>query len=515
MSILPGYKIREVLHENNRVIVYSANTLDDEMPVVIKALKKEAVNPLEIALLMHEYEIIRSIDNDDIVKPLKFEQSGSFFALISKDTDSVTLRKHMNIHGIGLNDFLEIAIRLTEILGQLHQKNIIHRDLKPENILIHPKTGEIHIIDFSSAIQFSPGNSKLSFKSSPIRTPEYMAPEMTGRLKIGADKRSDLYSLGVIFYEMLTGQLPFHASDFAEWVYVHLTCKPEPPESVNAAVPSAVSEIIMKLLNKDPDERYQSTHGLLWDLKECRKQLSETGRIELFQVGRMDNLARFRISGKFYGRKKEIKELMSAFRRVCEGSAEVVLISGESGIGKTMLVTECLNSMIFRKGFFITGKADQLKRNIPYALFVSAFSNLVKQLMTEDNNRLIWWKNKILHSLGRNCAVIAEIIPELELITGKQPPAEALPPQELENRFMTIIRDFIKIFVWKNHPMVLFLDDLQWADRASIKLLKLLVQDADLHYLLILGAFRDNELEEGTLFHEITLEAQRQEKKYN
>jgi histidine kinase len=515
MSILPDYRISEVISENNITKIYRGYTVKDRTPVIIKAIEKETARSFEVSMLMHEYEITRNLDIDGIIKPLKFEQSGPLFALVTEDIGAVSLREYFRDNPTDTHCFLDIAVSLTETLVHLHQHSIIHRNMKPENILIHPDTLNCYIIDFSNAVLFHAEGKKVPLSDNPAGTPEYMSPEQTGRLNIGVDQRSDLYSLGVVFYEIITGSLPFQAQSPAEWTYAHLTEKPVPPEKINPAIPSCISDIILKLLNKDPEERYQSAHGLLWDLRECRMQLAETGRIECFPVGKMDDSARFRLPEKFYGRKNEIKTLRSAYRRVCEGMSEIVLISGEPGIGKTMLVNESFKPAVLEKGYFIMGKVDQLRKNIPYAPFADAFRNLVKQLMTENSKKLSWWKNKILHSIGRNCALITEIIPELEWITGKQPPVETLLPQEAENRFLSIFRDFIKVFVWKGHPIVLFLDDLQWADHASVKLLKFLIQDTNLSHLLILAAFRENELEEGHPLYEILNEPREHEETNN
>jgi len=514
MYVLHDYRISEVIHENNTIRVYRGYSVKDRMPVVIKALKKEAASPIEVSVLIHEYDITRNLDIEGIIKPVKLEKEKSLYALVMKDVGAVSFRKYINDPPVDLVFFLDIAVQLAEILGKLHQNHVIHRDLKPENILICPDVRKCYIIDFSSAILFPAENKNTMIPNNRAGTLEYMSPEQTGRLNIGVDHRSDLYSLGVVFYEIMTGRLPIQAENPAEWAYAHLTKKPEPPVKINPDIPSVISDIILKLLNKDPNERYQSAYGLMWDLKECRKQLTETGRIGGIHIGRIDNSACFRLPNKFYGRKEEIKALRDAFHRVCEGKAETILISGEPGIGKTMLVNESLSPAVMKKGYFITGKADQLRKNIPYALYSSAFGNLVKQLITEDSKKLTWLKNKILHSLGRNCAVITEIIPELEWIVGKQPHVEPLPPNDAENRFLTIFRDFIKVFVWKGHPLVLFLDDLQWADNASVRLLKFLIRDANLRHLLILGAFRENELEEGHPLYEV-LEEQREEEGIN
>lgn len=494
MFVLHDYKICEVIHENNIIKVYRGYTVKDRMPVIIKALKKEATNLVEISMLMHEYEITRKLNIEGIIKPMKFEQAGSLFALVMKDIGAVSLREYIQDHPVDLHGFLDIAVQLTEALGQLHQNSIIHRDLKPENILIHPYMGKCYIIDFSSAVLFPAESKNVLLTNNPAGSLGYMSPEQTGRLKIGIDQRSDLYSLGVVFYEILTGRLPLQADNPAGWIHAHISRKPQPPDKITPDIPPVISDIIMKLLAKDVEERYQGAYGLLWDLKKCERRLIKTGRIEDFSIGRMDVYTRFRLPRRLYGREREKEALKAAFDCVCEGQARTILVSGYPGVGKTMLINESLKPIVPKKGYFIMGKCDQLGQNIPYAPFAAAFGNLVRQLMTESQEELAQWKKRILRALGRSGTVVTGIIPELEWIIGKQPPVDALPPKEAENRFLLIFRDFIGVFARKEHPLVLFLDDLQWADAASIHLLKYLNRNANLGSLLFVGAFRENEV---------------------
>ncbi|MGI6777016.1 MAG: helix-turn-helix transcriptional regulator [Acetivibrionales bacterium] len=510
MFVLPGYIIYEHIHENNRINVFRGYTAKDRIPVIIKALKEEAADPLGISRLIHEFEITRNLNIEGIIKPIKLEQAGSLFALVMKDIGAISLRKHIQRHPVDLPEFLKIATQLAETLAQLHQNGIIHRDLKPENILIHPDTGIGHIIDFSSAVLFTLGSKNYLSSNNPTGTLEYMAPEQTGRLSVGIDQRSDLYSLGVVFYEIITGQLPLQAENPAEWIHAHITKTPQLPNKVNPDILPVISDIIMKLLAKAAEDRYQSAYGLLWDLKECERQLTQTGRIELFPIGRADIFVRFRLPRKLYGREKEKEALKAAFFRACEGQVETILVSGYPGIGKTMLVNESLKTIVSEKGFFIVGKFDQLERNIPYAPFAAAFGNLIRQLMTESQEELDRWKKRMLNTLKRNGSVVTGIIPELEWIIGKQPPVDVLPPKEAENRFLMVFGDFIRLFARKGHPLVLFLDDLQWADPASIHLLKYLSRDANLHSVLFIGAFRENEVNEDHPLAEILGESSKE-----
>ncbi len=498
MIDLAGYRIYELINENNCFELYKGCDINDQAPVIIKVLKEETFDSAIVSDFMREYAITRNLDIEGILKPVKADQSEHVFALIFEDIGAVTLREHLKKQPVGIVDFVDIAVGIAEIIEKIHASRVIHRSLNPDNILIKPDTGKIYITDFCNAVQFFNHSNQVAPSAlvCPAGSPEYMPPEQTGRVEIFMDRRSDLYSLGVIFYEMLTGTLPFKANNPTEWAYAHLTQKPTPPHQVNDAIPPAISDIITKLLNKNPDERYQSAYGLLCDLRECKSQLVKTGQIRHIDIAKKDKSAQLRLSNAFYGRNEETEMLRAAFSRVCRGAFEIVFVSGEPGIGKTMLVNESLQAVTAGKGYFIAGKVDQLRKNIPYAPYIDAFSNLARQLMTESTKTLTWWKNRILHSIGRNCAVVTEIIPELEWIVGMQQPVEPLPPQEAETRFLNVFKDFIKVFLWKNHPLVLFLDDLQWADRASIKLLEFLMRDTDLSHLLIVGAYRENELGE-------------------
>ncbi len=515
MFMLPGYKISEEIYETDNLRIYRGYTVRKRIPVIIKVLKEESTNAVEVSMLRHEYEITRNLDIEGIIKPIKFEKAGSTFALIMKDIKALSLKEYIQNHLIDLHGFLDIAIQLSEILGQLHQNRIIHRGLKPENILIHPDIGKCYITDFSKAVLF-PAESKNNPRLKNVAgTLEHMPPEQIGRLNISIDQRSDLYSLGVVFYEILTGCLPLQADSPDEWIHTHISQRPQPPDKINPVIPPVISNIIMKLLEKDIEERYQSAYGLLWDIKECRRRLIKTGIIEDFSIGRMDTCAFFRLPRKLYGREREKAILQAAFDSVCEGQSRMILVSGYPGVGKTMLINQSLKPIVTGKGYFIMGKFDQLGQNIPYAPFAAAFGKLVRQLMTEKQEELDQWKKRIMQVLGRNGAVITGIIPELEWIIGKQPPADPLPQKEAENRFMLVFRDFVRIFAHRKHPLVLFLDDLQWADAASIHLLKYLNQGGNLGSLLIVGAFRENEVNENQTLKEMLEEISKEDQRDN
>jgi predicted ATPase/DNA-binding CsgD family transcriptional regulator len=463
--------------------------------VVIKLLKEEASNPAGISRLLYEYELSRSLDVEGIVKPIRLEHERMIFALIMEDTGGISLRKYMQNRRVSPESFLDIAIQLAEILGDIHHQGVIHRDLKPENILICTGTGKVKIIDFGAAVRFPQEKSILTSLGAPVAvgTPQYMSPDQTGRMDRIADYRSDFYSLGVVYYELLTGRLPWQAVSSAGRLHAHITKEKNMREEVDVWPLLAV---VMKLLSKMPEERYQSAYGLLQDLKEYRRQWSQTGRLEQFPPGRLDLSIHIQLPRKLYGREKETESLKAAFESVCTGRPGIIFVSGHAGIGKTVLVQETLKPFIAGKGWFITGKFDQLRQNKPYAPFAAAFGDLARLMLTESQEVLERWKKKILRALGRNGAVITEVIPEIKWLVGAQPPVEELPPQEAQNRFLMVFRDFVRVFARKDHPLVLFLDDMQWADLASLGLLQYLSRDYGLLGFLFIGAYRSNETNE-------------------
>ena len=497
---LPGYEIRGLIHENARFRIYQGHALKDREPVVIKALAPEAAGSNELPRLIHGYEIASRLSDVPGVAPhLALERHGSLTAVVMRDVGAVSLRELTRGGGpFGADRFLPIAIGLAAALAEIHRRGVIHLDVHPGNILVSPDGRRVWLADFGNAARLPAEAGRASAPyPRPSGSPAYMSPEQTGRLGAALDARSDLYSLGVVFYEMATGTLPFQGENAADWAYVHLTRPARPPGEIASGFPPILSAIVMKLLGKDPEDRYQSARGLLKDLEKCRSGWLETGKIEEFPLGKFDAGARFRIPDVVYGREREIRLLREAFERVAGGGTEAVFVSGEAGVGKTSLIHESLKGPAGTRGFFAEGKADQLRTNIPYAPFAQAFGRLVRQLLTEDRDRLERWKRALSEALGRNGAVLLGIVPELEWLIGRQPPAEELAPQEAEHRLRQVFTKFVRQLGRTDHPLVLFLDDLQWADDASIRLLKHLMRNIRHSRLLIVGAFRDGELRAG------------------
>ena len=401
-----------------------------------------------------------------------------------------------------LTEFLSLAIEVIDILGQLHQQHVIHKDINPSNIVLNWTTTQIKLIDFGISTALTRENPTFRNPNFLEGTLAYISPEQTGRMNRDIDYRTDFYSLGVTFYELLTGQLPFPTQDALELVHCHLARQPTPVHEHKPDIPPVLSEIVLKLMSKNAEDRYQSAHGLKADLEQCLQQWQAKGQIDPFPLAQHDISDRFQIPQKLYGREREINTLLAAFdrvarpedNRVIQGTSEMMLVSGYSGIGKSALVQEVYKPITRQRGYFISGKFDQFQRNIPYASLIQAFRSLVLQLLMESEAEIATWREKLLAAFGSNGQVIIEVIPEVELIIGLQPVVPELPPTQAKNRFNLVFQNFIKVFTCQEHPLVLFLDDLQWADGASLKLIALLMTAADSEYLFLIGAYRDNEV---------------------
>jgi predicted ATPase/signal transduction histidine kinase/CheY-like chemotaxis protein/tRNA A-37 threonylcarbamoyl transferase component Bud32 len=491
---LNNYQFLETLHSGGRTVIYRAQNQVDGSKAIVKTLKSEYPNLPEITRLRHEYQILENLQINTIIQPIGLEPYKNGWALFLEDTGSISLSEWIISHSLSLLKFLEIAISLVDALSELHNHHIIHKDIKPQNIIINPITETIQLIDFSIASRLERENPTLSHPDLLEGTLAYMSPEQTGRMNRSVDYRSDFYSLGVTFYELLTGTLPFTSNDPLELVHSHIAKTPIPPHQINPEIPEAISALIMKLLAKTAEDRYQSAAGLKFDLETCLIQLQTTGEITQFIPGHADKAGQLTIPQKLYGRDAEIATLLNTFERVANGSTELMLVSGYSGIGKTVLVAEVHKPIVRQRGYFISGKFDQFKRNVPFASLIQAFQSLILQLLTERDAQIQIWKERLLSALGRNGQVIIDVIPEVELIIGKQLPVPELAATEAQNRLSRVFKQFISIFTTKEHPLVVFLDDLQWADSASLKLIELLMTDTDSQYFLLIGAYRDNEV---------------------
>ncbi len=500
VSQLPGYLLTELLYPGTRTCVYRGVHQQSQEPVVIKVMKRDYPTFGELAQFRNQYAITKNLQIPGIVRSLAIEPLGNGYAIIMEDSGSISIAKYLENKALNLLETLDIAIQLTAILHDLHQQRVIHKDIKPANILIHPDSRQITLIDFSIA-------SLLPKETQAIQSPQglegtlaYLAPEQTGRMNRGIDYRTDFYALGVTLYELLTGQLPFRSDDPLEVIHSHIAKTATPVHEVNPEIPVIVGAIAAKLMAKNAEDRYQSALGLQHDLQECVNQWHARGGIAEFALGQRDLSDRFNIPEKLYGRETEVAQLLTAFDHVAEGTSELLLVAGFSGIGKTAVINEIHKPIVRQHGYFIKGKFDQFNRNIPFSAFILAFRDLVGQLLSESDQQLQLWKAKILAALTESAQVIIDLIPELERIIGPQPPAQELSGEAAQNRFNLLFQHFIQVFTTVEHPLVIFIDDLQWADSASLSLMQRLLTEAQCQYLLVLGAYRDNEVFPGHPF---------------
>ncbi|WP_346291377.1 AAA family ATPase [Sphaerothrix gracilis] len=491
---IAGCALQKIVHQSDRTQVYAGVRQSDQRPVMIKVLRADYPSLAEIAQLRHEFSILNSLECPGIVQALALESYQNGLALVLEDYGGITLKQFLQPAPLTVSEFLNIATQLAAILADLHHSQIVHKDINPCNILIQPQTGQIKLIDFSIASRLSQEKPTAGNPSLLEGTLPYLSPEQTGRMNRTIDYRSDFYALGVTCYEMLTGQLPFQASDPLEWVHCHIAKTPPSPHQLNPAVPPVLGNLVMKLLAKTAEERYQSALGLKADLVTCQKRLSQSGAIAPFAIGQLDCYSQFLIPQTLYGRQDEVTTLFTAFEQVSAGATELVLVSGYSGIGKTSLVNEVHKPISRQRGYFIAGKFDQFKRNVPYASLTQAFQDLMRQLLTESSDQIAAWQSKLLQALGTNGQIIIDVIPAVEQIIGPQPAVPPLGAAELQNRFNRVFQQFMRVFSQPEQPLVIFLDDLQWADLPSLKLIELLVTNPENPYLLLVGAYRDNEV---------------------
>ena len=454
----------------------------------------EPATPATLDRLAHEYSFKDELDSTWAVRPLELERDRGQTVLVLEDPGGEFLGGLLGTP-MEVGGFLRLAVGVAAALGKVHQHGLIHKDIKPASILVNTASGEVRLTNFGIASRLPRERQAPSAPEFIVGTLPYMAPEQTGRINCSINSRSDLYSLGVTFYQMLTGSLPFSAHDPLDWVHCHIARMPMPPRQRLETIPAPISQLVMKLLAKIAEERYQTATGVEHDLRRCRAEWEEQGRIDQFPLAEHDLADRLLIPEKLYGRGQEVAALLGAFQHVvATGTPEMVLVSGYSGIGKSSVVHELHKVLVPPRGLFAAGKFDQFMRDIPYATLAQAFQSLVRQILGKSETELQGWRDALREALGSNGLLIVDLIPELELVVGKQPPVPDLPPQDAQRRFQTVLRRFISVFARPEHPLALFLDDLQWLDAATLDLLEDLLTQSDVRHLLLIGAYRDNEV---------------------
>ena len=574
---LLNYSLSEKIYEGSNTIVYRGICDLDQQPVILKILRHDYPRLNELVQFRNQYAIAQKLTLPGVVKPYSLENYRNGYVLAMEDFGGISLKAYMNNLAIGnqedrtqnteyriqapgdsqskipsgaerslsealpdkaiaprtinpkskipnppppsplpLDEFFPIAIQIADSLNGLYRHRVIHKDLKPDNILINPETKQVKLIDFSIASLLPRETQEIQNPNGLEGTLAYMSPEQTGRMNRGIDYRTDFYSLGATFYELLTGQIPFITNDPMELVHSHIAKQPVPIHRLNPNLPTILSDIVEKLMAKNAEDRYQSALGLKYDLDTCCSQWGTRQAIAPFELGQRDISDYFVIPEKLYGREKEVQTLLDAFERVSGQPAdqpqsidgrseaarsanqnpksEMMLVAGLSGIGKTAVVNEIHKPIVRQRGYFIKGKFDQFRRDIPFLAIVQAFRDFMGQLLTESKAQVDQWRRKILDAVGENGQVIIDVIPEVELLIGKQPTVAELEPSASQNRFYLLFQKFIRVFPSVGHPLVMFLDDLQWADSASLQVIQALMAETDTHHLLLIGAYRDNEV---------------------
>lgn len=495
--VVPDHEVTALIHEGKRSSVFRArNTITGER-VILKALSEALPPPEAIAQTKREFEVTARLCRavPGVIRALELLWVGNRCFIALEDIGGESLARIMKTSGLDLVTSLGLCARVAAILDGVHAMNVVHKDVNPANIVVNLHDGEVRLIDFGCSSELSRETPNFCAPGLIEGTLAYVSPEQTGRMNRVLDDRSDLYSLGVTAYELLTKRLPFDAKDPIELLHAHVARVPEPPHRVNPRIPEAVSRIVLKLLSKNADDRYQSASGLVRDIEFCVAAIEEDRSLEGFVLGRYDAPRGFRISQTLYGRQAEVSRLMETFERISHGPAELMLVRGYSGIGKTSLVHEVHKPITQQRGFYVAGKFDQLKRNVPYSALRRALTELIEQRLTEPEESIAQWRDEIAAAVGDLGQVIVDFLPIAGVLMGPQPPLPSVAPAESERRFCQVFKRFLQVFCSEAHPLVLFIDDLQWADSGTLGLLGALMTGGDVRHLLLIGAYRDNEVD--------------------
>src|SRR6218665_19991 len=493
MLNLPGYTLRRPIRATDSNLLFQAVRESDGAQVIIKTPVGPCAGPREDERYRREHNILRRLLGvRGVTRAHGCERVKERPVLVLEEVQGVALSEAVG-RPFELARFLELAVALTSTLAEIHLRGVIHKDIKPSNIIVTP-SGEPRIIDFGAATLQRTEHVDAAPTHLIEGTLAYMSPEQTGRMNRVVDYRTDFYSLGVTFYELLTGARPLQGRAALEWFQAHMPQLPRPPHELVASVPPVLSAIVMRCLAKVAEERYQSAEGLRHDLAECVEGLRR-GALELFVLGKRDIPSRFQLPQRLYGRDTHVATLLQGFERIARGGRpELILVRGYSGIGKSSVVHELHKPVVQRRGFFLSGKFDQLQRDVPYVTLAQAIRGLVQQLLAGTDEEVAWWRERLRQALQGNGQVIVDLVPQLSLLLGPQPAVPELPPAEAQHRFNQVFLRFLGVFATAEHPLVMFLDDLQWADLASLRLLQSLLTEEEAPAALWIGAYRDNEV---------------------
>lgn len=498
---LDGYKFTEIFYESDLEVFYRG-IKDDGVHVMAKHYKPELIDRDAGELLEHSFRIASALKSAGILEHYTIESNHNKKALITEDFGGVHLSEYIKSKKPNLENILKFSIELTNILEHIHAFGVIHTNISPRNIYINPTSKTIKIGGFSNATRIRRiMNAVLNGKYSGHDL-EYIAPEQTGRMNRATDSRSDLYSFGIILYEMLLGKKPFFSSDISEQVHAQLARIPEAPSTVNDKIPEVISDIVLKLLSKNPEDRYQSAKGLSYDMKQCYDQMRSSGKIFPFKLASKDAPDKFHIPDKIYGRENEVNQIVENFKKVKQGERRLIVLSGEQGLGKKFLVQEAQRLLLETNNFtYISGSFASNSMLAPYGPFIQATRDLIKQLLTLPNKTLEKWKNNILKLIGNNGKVLTDFAPELEIIIGKQQDLPKIGPNDSRARFNITFRNFIQAFASEEKPLLIFIDNWQWANTNAINLLKEFMAEPLIDHLLIIAAYNDNNMGPGQPFN--------------
>lgn len=489
-----GYQDLTLLVNGATSRIYRALRSSDEAPVILKIVREDTLTRENIARHQHEYDMLNSLSSDHVIRALALTRSThNCPVLVMEDIGGESLDRMFREHRPDPEKLLHILMLVVKGLADIHKAGLVHKDINPSNLVFNHSTGQLRIIDFGISTNLKRELAKADTANLVPGTHPYLAPEQTGRMNRTVDYRADYYALGATLYELLTGRLMFLVTEPIEWFHCHIARRPTPPSELVRGVPPALSDITMRLLEKNAENRYQSAHGLLADLQTCQQRLQNNQALTSFPLAGTDVPERFRLPQKLYGREDNLKQLMAAFDQAYDGMS-LALVSGLSGTGKSSLINELYKPVTARKCYFIRGKFDQLHRDIPYSGLRSALRDLIRQLLTESPERVESWKQRILSALGSNARLMTDMMPELEAIIGPQPEVEPLPALESEQRFRLTLFSFFRVFSIAEHPLVLVMDDIQWADTSTLRLADLMVDQQEGERLLVVGAYRHNEI---------------------
>lgn len=491
---LSGYTLLERLSEDRSGVIFRSVHKSSHKPVLLKKLKLRKPSPSEIAEFRQEFTQITQTPSHGIITLYDLIENSDGIALVMEDFNGVAVSDLLLRNRLLLDVFLGISIQVAKTLGELHQADLTHRAVRPDTILIDIETGDVKLTGFGAIAQLTHENETISDPEIVKKVLGYISPEQTGRMNRPIDYRTDLYALGVSFYHMLTGRPPFEADNPMEMFHAHIAKTPVTPSELFSDIPLVLSDIIMQLIRKAPEERYQNSFGLQADLETCRQNLSKTGSIPYFDIGTKDISKRFNIPQKLYGRQGEIAKLLACYENVCAGEKALMMIAGSPGIGKTALTRELDKTIVEKKGYFISGKYEQLRKDVPLSAFIQALIGMVREMLSGNPHEIAAWQERIMSAVSPNGKVLTDVIPDIALIIGSQPDVPELDSEQTRNRFNFVFERFVEAIAQSDHPVVLFLDDLQWADLPSLDLLERITGNHTIKNLFIIGSYRDSDV---------------------